>query len=284
MTNPTAQSGTWEEAVEWLRRQPSQRSMVRAAYYDDPLLDAAERYWRSEEWAGVRTWIPAAGLALDAGAGRGIASFALAREGLRVVAVEPDRSSVVGARAIRNLAEEACLDVGVTRAVLEKLPFKDQTFNLVFARAVLHHARDLDAACNEFYRVLRPGGVLVAIREHVISRDEDLPAFFDVHPLHRIYGGENAFRLERYKDAIRGAGFGLEALIGPLESPINFAPHTIGSLQAELARRLVGSRPKLESLLHRMLRARGVWPVLKNVLATFDQRPGRLYSFIARRP
>ena len=49
------------------------------------------------------------GQALDVGAGRGIASYALAREGFTVTVLEPDDSHLVGAGAIRSLAEEmAC--------------------------------------------------------------------------------------------------------------------------------------------------------------------------------
>ena len=40
-------------------------------------------------------------------------------------------------------------------------------FDVVFARAVLHHTRDLELACREMFRVLRPGGIFVAAREHV---------------------------------------------------------------------------------------------------------------------
>ena len=44
---------TWEGAVLWLRSQPDQADLVRACFYDDPLLDAARRYHRSIEWAAV---------------------------------------------------------------------------------------------------------------------------------------------------------------------------------------------------------------------------------------
>ena len=50
--------GSWEQAVQWLREQPSQRDLVLAAYYDDPLPAAAERYWGSEEWQAIRPLLP----------------------------------------------------------------------------------------------------------------------------------------------------------------------------------------------------------------------------------
>ena len=40
------------------------------------------------------------------------------------------------------------------------LPFEDESFDLVFGHAVLHHIPDLDRAFAEFRRVLRPGGAI----------------------------------------------------------------------------------------------------------------------------
>jgi ubiquinone/menaquinone biosynthesis C-methylase UbiE len=42
----------------------------------------------------------------------------------------------------------------------EELPFEDESFDLVFGHAVLHHIPDLDRAFAEFRRVLRPGGMI----------------------------------------------------------------------------------------------------------------------------
>ncbi|MEA2467964.1 MAG: hypothetical protein QOJ57_2090, partial [Thermoleophilaceae bacterium] len=44
------------------------------------------------------------------------------------------------------------------RCDAQELPFPDDSFDLVFGHAVLHHLPDLDAAFREFRRVLRPGG------------------------------------------------------------------------------------------------------------------------------
>jgi SAM-dependent methyltransferase len=43
----------------------------------------------------------------------------------------------------------------------EELPFEDESFDLVFGHAVLHHIPDLGRAFAEFRRVLRPGGAIL---------------------------------------------------------------------------------------------------------------------------
>ena len=276
---------TWEQAVQWLREQPEQQELVLAAYYDDPLPAAAERYWRSEEWQAIRPLLPPTpGLALDVGAGRGIASYALAKEGFAVTALEPDASALVGAQAIRGLAEASGLPIEVTQEFSERLPFADAQFDVVFARAVLHHTSDLAAACGEFYRVLKPGGRLLAVREHVISRPEDLPVFLDLHPLHKLYGGENAFLLPQYEAAIRAAGFRLYRVLAPFDSAINYSPYTGASLRDELAARITRQLPVAKRLVAGLLGLPPLWAVARRVLGRVDHRPGRLYSFIAQRP
>lgn len=60
---------TWEEAVQWLRDQPDQQDLVRACYFDDPLLAACERFSGSGEWHETARCLPVVGHALDVGAG-----------------------------------------------------------------------------------------------------------------------------------------------------------------------------------------------------------------------
>ena len=277
---------SWEQAVLWLRSQPEQVDIVRACYYDDPLLAAAQRYERSDEWQAVRELLPHAQgcRALEVGAGRGIVSYALARTGFAVTASEPDGSEIVGAPAIRRLACEAHLPIEVIQGYSEQLPFPSEQFDIVFARAVLHHTRSLARACGEFFRVLKPGGRLIAIREHVISRREDLAAFLEGHPLHRLYGGENAFLLREYVHAIRLAGFTGVRVFSPFANAINFTPSTPASILLELAERVSGGNLLVRRTLVTAFTIPGAWAVVRTLLRVVDNRPGRLYSFVATRP
>jgi SAM-dependent methyltransferase len=277
-------SSAWEDAVQWLRSQPEKQDLVLNAYYDDPLIAAAERYWKSCEWEEVRKLLGSTrGEALDVGAGRGIASYALAREGFAVTALEPDSSRLVGAGAIRSLAGESELPITVVQEFSEHLPFDDGQFDIAFARAVLHHTRNLQSACSEFFRVLKPGGRLIAVREHVISREKDLPVFLARHPLHRLYGGENAFLLSTYTDALLQAGFAIDVVLSPFSSVINYAPYTEQALKEVIADRL-GGKLAMRGVLRRALSLPALWSLARRTLSWIDRRPGRLYSFVCIRP
>lgn len=265
---PNPSPMTWEQAVHWLREQPEQAAMVRACYFDDPLLEAVKRYHAEGEWAAVRALLPAAGgKALDVGAGRGIASYALAADGWEVTALEPDPSQLVGHGAIEEIARATGLPIRVVSERGERLPFPDDSFDVIHARQVLHHASDLEAMCRELVRVLKPAGTLLATREHVLSRPEDLPAFLASHPLHRLYGGENAFTLDQYLAALRQAGASIKRVLSPLESPINTFPaspdQVLEQAAAILRRPASGLAPGDVARASRML-----------------QTPGRLFSFV----
>jgi SAM-dependent methyltransferase len=262
---------SWEDAVAWLRSQPDRVDLVRACFYDDPLRDAAERYYTSTEWQAVRTLIPVeCGSALDLGAGRGISSYALARDGWKVSALEPDSSNLVGAGAIRALAHEVKLDICVEQNWGESLPYPDATFDLVHGRQVFHHARDLKQLCSEAARVLKPGGTFIATREHVLSKRKDLPKFLASHPLHDLYGGEHAYLLEEYLGAICGSGIVLTNVLNPYQSNINLYPETIIGIKQRLAKRIRLPENMIPSLL-------------LTILGTMSNTPGRLYTFVGRK-
>ncbi len=273
---------TWEDAVRWLTEQPNQQELIKACYYDQPLHAAAQRYWQSQEWQSIQTFLPSIpGIALDVGAGNGISSYALARDGWQVSALEPDPSDLVGVGAIQKLAQDHQLSITTTQEFGENLPFPDASFDLVFARQVLHHAQDLPQLCREIHRVLRPGGTFIAVRDHVISSRKDLPKFFEIHPLHKLYGGENAFLLDEYTSAIKAAGFRLNHVVSPLENAINYAPKTKSDLKAELNQKI--AKFPLVDVLSNVLLAEPLFDVFLKLLSSIDNRPGRLYSFVAHK-
>lgn len=267
----TQQFLTWEQAVLWLKAQPDQQELTRACFYDDPLIEAAQRFHNSSEWQSVRQYLPDnAGRALDLGAGRGIASYALAKDGWDVTALEPDPSALVGSNAVRALAQETGLKIHIVENQGERLPFPDESFDAVYARQVLHHARDLKQLCRETARVLKKHGIFLATREHVISRREDLSTFLAAHPLHKLYGGEHAYLLREYLNAIRGSGIVLNAVLNSYQSDINLYPETVSGLKQRIAAKV-------------FLPASLIPNAALSWLGALDKTPGRLYTFVGRK-
>jgi ubiquinone/menaquinone biosynthesis C-methylase UbiE len=79
------------------------------------------------------------------------------------IAAEID-AAVVAADASPRMAELAAAPgVEAVVADAQALPFTDGEFDCVVAAWMLYHVADLDRAFSEFARVLRPGGLFVAI-------------------------------------------------------------------------------------------------------------------------
>src|SRR4051812_5566504 len=95
--------------------------------------------------------------ALEIGAGTGYFTLNLLRAGVVGEAVATDISPGMLARLERSAADLG-LAVETVACEAAELPFEDDSFDLVFGHAVLHHLPDLAAAFREFRRVLRPGG------------------------------------------------------------------------------------------------------------------------------
>jgi SAM-dependent methyltransferase len=97
--------------------------------------------------------------ALEIGAGTGYFTLNLAQLGL----IERATATDISPGMLTTLSDSAAalgLEVETVRTEAERLPFADQSFDLVFGHAVLHHIPDLERAFAEFHRVLRPGGEL----------------------------------------------------------------------------------------------------------------------------
>ncbi len=268
---------TWEEAVKWCLDQPDMANLARDAYFGDP-AEAAFRYAESAEYAVVRNLLPKSkGRALDLGAGNGILSLALAKDGWDVTAVEPDPSDLVGAGAIRKLSLESNVPINVIEAMGESIPLENAGFDLIVARQVLHHAADLNAFCLEMSRLSRTGATILTLRDHVVTTKDQLPDFLEKHPLHHLYGGENAFTLTAYKAALEDAGFQILKEFGSLASVLNYDPMTKKEVRTKLAARAGPIHVPVAALL-------GLVPfsLLGAVASKIDRRPGRLVSFLAQ--
>ena len=219
---------TLDEAIRWLRIDPASAELVEDAYLGRDVAATAARFHRSAEFKEVEHLLGPTlrgATVVDVGAGTGIASYALLRSGAsKVLAVEPDQSDEVGRGAIERLRAETSTPIEILDGWGEDLPLLDGSVDVVYSRQVLHHATDLGRFMTEVHRVLRPGGILLACREHVVDNESQKSAFLDAHPIHRLAGGESAYSLPQYLAAIAASGLVLKALIGPWDNVVNAFP------------------------------------------------------------
>lgn len=271
---------TWEEAVQELRSKPENKQVILDNYFDADVETANERFANSEEFSELLKYIPKnAKTILDIGAGRGMASYAFAKNGFLVTALEPDSSYDVGAGAIRNLAEKHHFPITVVETFGESLPFEDNTFDVVYVRQVLHHANNLEKFCKEVQRVLKPNGTFIATREHVLSKESDLQDFLNNHPLHHLYGGEHAFTLDFYLRCINKSGMRISKIIHTYASVINFAPISNAQMRNNFANglaKVIGN-----FLAKKIINIDFIYNKVIDLKASRDNTPGRVYSFIA---
>ena len=93
----------------------------------------------------------------DVGCGNGLHLSELQRREHRGTVVGMDLSLVMLAAA--RTRSDACLLVGDA----QRLPFADASFDCVLAMHMLYHVPERDLAISEMRRVLRPGGVALAL-------------------------------------------------------------------------------------------------------------------------
>jgi ubiquinone/menaquinone biosynthesis C-methylase UbiE len=268
---------TWEETVINFRSQPKNKQTSEDAYIEEDLVQNIERFRNSEEYK--QTIIEIRKISnqknstlLDIGAGNGISSIAFALDGYTVTALEPDDSKLVGAGAIEFCKQYFKLDsLSIIQTFGETLPFDENSFDIVYGRQVMHHAYDLDLFVSQAYRVLKRGGIFMTTRDHVIKNEVDKQVFLKKHPLHKFYGGENAFRIEEYKNAMLKSGFEIRNTIGPSDSPINYDPWNKQRLKNIITSKL-GSFFGNNNLINNL-----AWRIN---LIRLNNIAGRVYSFI----
>lgn len=177
----------------------------------------------------------AAGLrVLDAGCGDGGLACELAANGAEVTGVDAEPAMLLAAR---ERASSAGIDVAFVESRLERLPFADDSFEVVVAVTVLCFVPDASAAVRELARVLRPGGRLVI---------GELGRYSVWAAIRRIRGwlGSRTWRAARFRTAsdlraLAGqAGLTVEAVRGSVfYPPVALAARAMAPLDRRLGRR-----------------------------------------------
>ena len=95
---------------------------------------------------------------LDVGCGTGFFTILLAKEGYQVTGTDLTPEMVEKSRL---LAAEEGVDCTFLQMDAELLSFEDHSFDMVISRNLTWTLPDVEQAYREWFRVLKPGGVLL---------------------------------------------------------------------------------------------------------------------------
>ncbi len=95
---------------------------------------------------------------LDVGCGGGFTCEFISKKGADVSGID---ISAVSIETAKKHAIESGLEINYKRSSAEKLPFEDNSFNVVNCVDVIEHLNDVSVVIEEIKRVLKPGGIFL---------------------------------------------------------------------------------------------------------------------------
>ena len=149
------------------------------------------------------------GAVLDIGCGTGSFAVFVAKDGrYEVSAIDPAKNMIA---ECRKYAAENGVKVDFRIASAGRLPFADESFNMVFSNGALHHWKNPVEAFNEIHRVLKPGGKVMI---------NDLYKDVDRGELDRIVGSriESPQARQAFLQSAPQGAFSREEVAGFLEN------------------------------------------------------------------
>ncbi len=159
---------------------------------------------------------------LDAGCGSGVYAEWLLEHGARVVAVDASPKMVEFARQrTKGRAEVHVADLGAPLGFLA-----DGAFDLVLSPLVMEYVHDWRATFSEFFRVLRPGGLLVVSVQHPSADFQYYRSkkYWEIEAVHATWSGFTPVRVRMpcYRRSMAetlnpfaDAGFRIEQVLEP---------------------------------------------------------------------
>jgi SAM-dependent methyltransferase len=139
---------------------PAARHATEQLSYEDALakLPTSEVYARTvlNRLQSIRPLPPGSTTILDIGAAQGRFVIGCAKLGYRAVGVEP---WVPAREMAARLVKEAGVDVRILPGTAEDTGLPSEQFDVITCSSVMEHVMDAQAAFNEIYRILKPGGI-----------------------------------------------------------------------------------------------------------------------------
>lgn len=145
------------------------------------------------KFAGLNSF----GRVLDVGCGNGFIAYLMSLISKEVIATDlyaPDtRSHTVGIESARRLfLKTGSRNIPLLSCSIEQIPFKDDSFDVVFSSYTLHYLKDRAPALNELRRVVKKDGLVILMVPNFIER---IYAFFQFY----LYFAVKFFKLLKKK-------------------------------------------------------------------------------------
>lgn len=137
---------------------------------------------------------------LDVGCGQGISLLELAKRfgPEKIIAVDPDAPSI---EAAKKTTKDCAVPVQWHCVNAAALPVADACVDMVFCHQTLHHIIEQEAMLAESFRVLKPGGVLLAAESTKAYIHSWIIRLLFRHPMHVQRTAEE------YVEMVKSAGF-----------------------------------------------------------------------------
>ncbi len=221
----------YDQAYLWGWHHPEHREKVYLCYKTPDYADNARRFAASPEFQEELRHLCALGKpprrevrVLDFGCGNGIASYALAKAGYDVTAMDSSTGEIAGIRAAQKLQGLDHVEFTIRHSSGETIPFPEESFDIIWMREALHHMHDLPNFVAGIQRLLKPGGILCCLRDPTLFNEAQRAFLFSTHPFYHITHDEGCYYLREYLEAFRLGGLQLHVCLNPISSPINTYP------------------------------------------------------------
>ncbi|MEZ4861298.1 MAG: methyltransferase domain-containing protein [Caldilineaceae bacterium] len=149
--------------------------------------------------------------ALDVGAGTGLLTMMMAEDGAsEVVGVDISPAMLEMAEYLRlSSASKAARNVSFRLAAAQKMPFRNESFDVVICRLLLHHSHKPERILQEIKRVLKPGGTMV-LAELLGADDPVKRATQNTIEARRDPSHVAAYSVDQYRKLINQTGLTIE--------------------------------------------------------------------------
>ncbi|MDO8603540.1 MAG: class I SAM-dependent methyltransferase [Candidatus Omnitrophota bacterium] len=123
------------------------------------------------------------GVVLDIGCGNGFASYLISNISKRVVASDlyskDAKTHTVGLDSARRLVSKmSAANISISACSIECLPFKNETFDIIFSSYVMHYLKSKAQALSELKRVVKKEGMVILVVPNFMER---IYAFFQFY-------------------------------------------------------------------------------------------------------